>query len=366
MEPLKNIYSTGFVASLAELAQNTLVGFDAERFQKDVFDDSWQELELKQRIRQISTALGKQFTGDFLVDIVELVKLSKVLHQRAGRDNMFEYMFLPDYIEQNGSGHITQSLDAMEVITILSSCEFAIRPFLMTDTDTVMAKMLEWTKHQHPSVRRLASEGCRPRLPWGMALPDFKKDPTPILPVLETLKNDESEFVRKSVANNLNDISKDNPHIVLDIARSWLGSSKHTDWIVKHACRTLLKAANTEALTLFGLSVTPQCAIRDLLLRTDVVSIGDKLEFSFCLMNNSKAEQLYRLEYVITYVKANNKHGKKKFKITENKFKPGTLTTFARKQSFADMTTRKHYPGRHKLAITVNGVEMAEEAFTVA
>ena len=104
--------------------------------------------------------------------------------------------------------------------------------------------MLKWSKHKDPRVRRLASEGCRPRLPWAMALPDFKRDPSKILPILEQLKADSDVWVRKSVANNLNDISKDNPELAISIFKKWLGGNKETDWIVKHAARTLLKQGN--------------------------------------------------------------------------------------------------------------------------
>lgn len=95
-----------------------------------------------------------------------------------------------------------------------------------------MKQMLVWSKHEHWGVRRLSSEGCRPRLPWAMALPNLKKDPTPIIPILENLKNDPARFVRLSVANNLNDIAKDNPEIVIDLAKKWKGESKEVDWLL--------------------------------------------------------------------------------------------------------------------------------------
>jgi 3-methyladenine DNA glycosylase AlkC len=274
-------------------------------------------------------------------------------------------MFLPDYIEQYGRGHLKESLDAMEVITKLCSCEFAIRPFIAAHTDDVLKQMLLWTTHTHPSVRRLASEGCRSRLPWGMALAAFKKDPAPLLPILERLKNDDSVFVRKSVANNLNDIAKDNPDLMLAIAERWMGESKHTDWIVKHACRTLLKKADTRALSLFGLSATPACTVDSLQLTSESIAIGDSLNFSFSLTNDDKENKVFRVEYVISYVKANQKQSKKVFKITENTYHPGASVRFRRKQSFADMTTRKHYAGIHRLAIAVNGVEKAGIDFEV-
>ena len=124
-----------------------------------------------------------------------------------------------------------------------------------------MAYVSEWAEDKNEKVRRFASEGCRSRLPWAMALPKFKKDPSLIIPILEKLKNDDSEFVRRSVANNLNDISKDHPDLVLDISEKWYGKSEKTDRLIKHACRSMLKAGNKRALLLFGLSLTPKSSI---------------------------------------------------------------------------------------------------------
>jgi len=231
--------------------------------------------------------------------------------------------------------------------------------------DAALKVMKGWCSHGHPSVRRLASEGCRPRLPWAMALPALKKDPSPILPILEKLKNDPSEFVRKSVANNLNDITKDNPDVAIRIAKKWKGYSRNTDWIIKHGCRTLLKKANNDALQLFGLDSSLACSVTDFKLRSKNINIGDHLHFAFILVNEEPNDVALRIEYIINYAKANNKQSRKIFKVTENTYLPGKPVLFSRKQSFADMTTRKHYPGRHTISIVVNGVEKAMVAFEV-
>ncbi len=225
--------------------------------------------------------------------------------------------------------------------------------------------MLKWTKHSHPSVRRLASEGCRPRLPWGVALPLFKKDPSMILPILESLKDDPSDFVRRSVANNLNDIAKDNPDIVLSIAGRWKGRSVHADRLIRHACRNLLKKADPVALSLFGLTTTPGCSVDELKLRSKNIRIGESLHFSFQVRTNEDHSGPLRLEYIITYAKANNKFSDKVFQIAEGVFSAGQVVTYNRKQSFADRTTRKHYVGEHRVTVTVNGVPMAAASFTV-
>ena len=148
-------------------------------------------------------------------------------------------------------------------------------------------------------VRRLASEGCRPRLPWAMSLPKLKENPAPIIPIMENLKNDPSRFVRLSVANNLNDISKDNPQIVIALAKKWKGQSENIDWVIKHGCRTLLKQGNHEILNLFGLSLNDNISIGDFKILTKRIKMGDSVEFCFNLNNYNTEKRTIRLEYGI-------------------------------------------------------------------
>lgn len=365
MEPLKYMYDRRFATHFAGIAREVLPSFRDKEFVTAVMAAGWDDLELKQRVDRLSSALHQVLSGDFREDIPVVVTFANAVMDRTGRQNTFEYIFLPGFVALFGVDHPEESLQAMEVLTRLSSCEFAIRPFLMRYPDRTIAEMMKWTEHDHPSVRRLASEGCRPRLPWGVALPQFKKDPSKILPILERLKDDPSEFVRRSVANNLNDIAKDNPDIVLSIAGRWKGSSIQVDRLIRHACRNLLKKADPAALSLFGLTTTPGCSVGELKLRGQNIRIGDTLHFSFQLNTNQDHSGPLRLEYVITYAKANNKFSDKVFQIAEGVFSPGQVVTYNRKQSFADMTTRKHYAGEHRIAVTVNGVPMASASFMV-
>jgi 3-methyladenine DNA glycosylase AlkC len=222
-----------------------------------------------------------------------------------------------------------------------------------------MAFMEELAADEHENVRRFASEGCRPRLPWAMALPEFKKDPSPILPILEKLKDDDSEFVKKSVANNLNDISKDHPELVLDICERWKGSSKNADWIIKRACRTMLKAGNKRAMLLFGFGDPKSLHVEGLKLGRKSAKIGDKVEFTFSLSVKAKKKAKVRLEYVVHFAKAGGKTSKKVFQLIEKTYAPGEHL-LKRNHSFVDMSTRKHYPGKHRIVIIVNGVEKAD------
>jgi hypothetical protein len=189
-----------------------------------------------------------------------------------------------------------------------------------------------------------------------MALPKFKADPSLILPILEKLKDDESESVRKSVANNLNDISKDHPELVLDLCERWYGQSRNVDRIVKHACRTLLKAGNRRAMLLFGFG-DPDCIqVENLDADDSSPQIGQDIRFEFDLVLETESENKVRLEYVVDYVKSGGKTSPKVFQIREGDFAPGRHRV-SKKHSFADQSTRRHYPGRHRFGLIVNGVE---------
>jgi 3-methyladenine DNA glycosylase AlkC len=251
----------------------------------------------------------------------------------------------------------------MEQITPISSCEFAIRPFLKRYSQETLLQMQAWSRHPNEHVRRLASEGCRPRLPWGMSIDLLKKSPDTVLPILEQLKNDDSEYVRRSVANNLNDISKDHPSLVLELAANWLGKTPNTDRLLKHACRGLLKSGNSNALRLFGTASDVPCAVSDCQLLAPVITKGERIQFSFELHLQAKTDAVLRIEYAVHFVKANGKAQPKVFKIGERLFRPEQKLRFSRSHSFKDLTTRKHYAGSHQLVIIINGIAKQSVSF---
>lgn len=348
---LKNVYNLEFVRVFAEKIHRLNVGFDGEAFIHCIVDSAWEDMELKERMRHISKGLRRFLPQDYpqAIDILQLV---------APECQGFPYMFFPDFVEQYGLEDEEISLSALELFTQYSSSEFAIRPFLQRNPAKIMAQMLLWAKHPNHHVRRLASEGCRPRLPWGMALKEFQRDPSPILPILELLKADDSDYVRRSVANNLNDIAKDHPALVLDIAERWIGEHPHTDWIVKHGLRTLLKRGNPKAMQLFGFGAMPSFTIHNLRFHQSSVAIGESVNISFDVQSE-KAENI-RLEYGVYYVKSSGEATRKVFFIHERKYSDGERVQIQRKISFQQRTTRKHYVGTHRLTIIVNGVESAE------
>lgn len=311
-------------------------------------DETWNNLELKARCRKISMSLGMYLPEDY--------KEALSILEKSVTGFYFAFFF-PDFVEVYGQDDINWdlSISALERNTEYWSSEFAVRAFIIKDEERMMAQMRKWSKHKSEHVRRLASEGCRPQLPWGQAISKFKKDPTPVLPILEQLKTDTSTYVQKSVANNLNDISKTHPDLVISIAKDWYGKNKSTNWIVKHGCRTLLKKGNRDVLALFGYDDTTSINLQDFTLETTSISIGEDLTFSFNIL--AKKATKTRLEYGIDYIKSNGKRNRKIFKISEVSLKENEKKSYMKKHSFADVSVRKHYPGIHSIAIIINGIE---------
>jgi 3-methyladenine DNA glycosylase AlkC len=364
-EPLKYMYNPQFFERLCPFLQEAFPDFPCRRFIYRVFNKEWPELELKQRVRHITHSLHEFLPANFIEAASALTRLSRNLLNGGMREQAFACMFIPDYIEVYGMDHPEESLNALEQITELVSAEFAIRSFIIKHPATTMKKMLEWSTNIKPNVRRLASEGCRPRLPWAPALPGFKKDPASVLTILENLKCDDSEYVRRSVANNLNDIAKDHPDLVLRIARRWLGNNPNTDWIVKHACRTLLKKGDTKVLNLHGFNSNDKARVQDLRLSKRKVKVGEDLHFDFTLKSLEKKACNFRIEYAIDYVSSTGKTSTKIFKVAEKTVAPHAEIQFNRKQSFRDLTTRKHYKGLHQLYIIANGKKLIATEFSV-
>jgi len=356
-ELFKNIYNEKFCSEFTNTLLKVAPGFNSNSFSKSIFNSEWEQLELKQRMRHITHTLNNYLPGSFQNQVVILLKTIQELQRIGRRETSIEFMFLPDFIEVYGIENYTTSISAFEVITQFTSCEFAVRPFIIKYPDQMIDQMKTWSKHKQATVRRLSTEGCRPRLPWAMAIPFLKKDPTSILPILEHLKNDVSESVRRSVANNLNDIAKDNPEIVFTLAKKWKGESTEVDWLVKHACRTLLKQGGSEVMLLFGFGSVTEIDVLNFEIITPIVGIGGSLGFTFQLKNNANKELKLRLEYGLYYQKANGSLAKKVFKISEKMYSKNSLTTVNRKQSFKIITTRKFHIGKHQVSIIINGQE---------
>lgn len=349
---LKDEYNKKFVNNLAANITSLDENFDAISFKKTIINSQWEGKELKERIRFITKTLNTHILYPYKKQI-------QILSKIASNYNGLQGMLFPDFIQVYGLNDYKASIKALELFTQYSTAEFAIRPFIEKYPNKTMQQMLEWSKHKNEHLRRLASEGSRPKLPWASPLREFIKDPKPCLPILENLKADESLYVRKSVANHLNDISKSQPELVLNISKQWYGGTNNTNWIIKHALRTLLKKGDKNALAIFGLDDAHQLEIKNLKLSHQKIKIGDFLFFEFDVTNQSKKERTIRLEYKIDYVKLNGTSSSKVFQISEFSLQKNAVKHFKRKQWFKQLTTRIHYVGIHNITIVVNGDEKA-------
>lgn len=363
MSALKDIYSPEFYNRFSNTLLQVLPDFDKNIFMEKIFTPAFSSMELKERMRHTTKVLHEFLPENFNEAFSIIEKLIAKLRENYGNGESLAYIFLPDYIEIYGINDYENSVKALEFTTQFISCEFGIRPFLIKYPE-MLAQMKVWSKHESPKVRRLASEGSRSKLPWAMAVPDLKKNPDLVIEILENLKADSSEYVRRSVANNLNDIAKDHPAKVLEIARSWKGISKETDAIVKHGARTLLKQGHPEILKIYGLD-SKNIEVSNFEIHTPKVKIGDSLEFSFTVKNDNNNSQIVRLEYGIYYKKSKGHLAKKVFKISEKEYPANEIINIRRKQSFKIITTRIFYAGMHQLSIIVNGEEKTLKDFEI-
>ena len=355
---LKDMYNERFLCEFGEKVHNIYCNFNVQNFIDSIITDDWDDIPLKSRMRRIAENLGQHLPMGYEDALNVLFSIDESC---IG----FPYLFFPDFVEVYGQGeeHWELSMEALERFTQRSSSEFAIRPFIVRDPEHVMNRMMIWAEHPNEHVRRLASEGCRPRLPWGMALKIFKKDPSQVLNILEKLKSDPSIYVRKSVANNLNDIAKDNPDAVIDIVRRWININPHTDWILRKGCRTLIRNANPEVMKLFGYANFEDEGLAiekaSIFVGPSKIKIGESCEFRYEL-DIPKGESAHiRIEYGIDFVKSRGNVSRKLFLLSDKTVVGGTHLSGIKTHSFADLTVRRHYPGEHRINLMVNGHEKA-------
>ena len=373
-EPFKNLFNVEVIAEvgrhMARAGAAHGVVFDEAAF-REMAGRDLDALELKERSRQIESALVEYLPEDFpLAAAILDTSLhpdgdAPVPEARTGEGGIKGIALMPvaDYVAHQGQGHVEPSLALLKEITKRSTSEFAIRPFLVEHRERTLAALHEWTRDPNQHVRRLVSEGSRPRLPWGMRLSAFVEDPSPVLPLLEALKDDPEEYVRRSVANNLNDIAKDHPDLVADIAARWLkGASKERARLVRHACRTLVKQGHPATLAALGYGV-PRVTLEELKITTGTVQLGEKLCFDVALRSDADEGQSLMVDYVIHHRKANGQTSPKVFKWKNITLAAGKTHTATRGHAIKPITTRKYYAGTHFLELQVNGQVMGRESF---
>jgi 3-methyladenine DNA glycosylase AlkC len=246
--------------------------------------------------------------------------------------------------------------------------EFALRTFLNADLDRTLAVVRTWTSHPHEHVRRLASEGTRPRLPWAKRVPVLTARPEATIPVLDGLYRDACDYVRRSVANHLNDLSRADPALAVRTAKRWLAepspsAPKETAQLVRHSMRTLIKQGDPGALTLLGFAPPTGLLVEGPTLSATTVQLGDGLTFGLSIVNPTARSVRVSIDYVVHYRKANATLAPKVFKLTTRTLGPGETVDLVRRQPFVPISTRRHYPGEHAIELQVNGASFGRTTF---
>lgn len=364
-QQLKDHLGPAAIRQLADSLYAVYPGFDRQGFETQALHQLHTR-ELKDRVRHIISVLAHYLPADFAETASILEAVAEIWPQASeGNWSYFAAWPLIDYVSEHGLAKPGLGLATLEKLTPLFTAEFAIRPFLEQHFESTHQQLLHWTQHDNEHVRRLASEGIRPRLPWASQLPALRGDPSPIWPILERLKNDPSLYVRRSVANNLNDISKDHPEKVIKVCQQWLsGADVKVDWVVKHGLRTLVKQGREEVYPLLGFSPEAKLEQATLNLSTTQLQLGDRLGFTLTLVT-TEAQKLV-LDYRIGFVGKDGRRRWKVFKWKTIETQKNTSLTLQKSQLFQPLSTRQLNPGTHLIECLLNGQAVARAEFQLS
>jgi 3-methyladenine DNA glycosylase AlkC len=354
---LKSFFGRKVVEGLAQDIARAYPKFNVARFTAECLD-GLDRLELMPRAWHIAEAMRRHLPQEFPRAARILIRSLGDELQATELNGMDVFRYLPHvfYVSKYGLASFEDAMRVQYELTQRFTAEFSIRAYLTTYPAETLARLREWARDPNVHVRRLVSEGTRPRLPWAPRLRAFQKDPAPVLTLLELLKDDPELYVRRSVANSLNDIAKDHPNIAIDTCRQWLeGANKERSWIVRHALRSLVKAGHPGALALMGAGGVPKVRIERVKFKAKQVRIGGRLEFSFDVMSTGARSQPLLLDYTVHFVKSNGKSAPKVFKLRKIELAPRERQTLSAAVSLKEMTTRKHYPGLHRVEVLING-----------
>jgi 3-methyladenine DNA glycosylase AlkC len=371
VEPFKNLINAQTVAAAGRHLQRAWPAFDRLRFEK-LANHGLADLEFKARAHHLCAALEATLPEDFgtAADIIEAAlapagegdDLGSLHATDAGLAGWVVWP-LGEFVVRRGMGSPARALAALHALTQRFSAEFAVRPFIAAHPALAFDTLLRWSQDPSAHVRRLASEGSRPRLPWGMQLKDLIADPAPTLPLLRALQDDPSEYVRRSVANHLNDIAKDHPGLVAAWIEEHLpGASKQRQALLKHASRTLVKRGDARILMAWGLG-KPLRGKATLSVSPKRVSVGDSLELAVNVRSDAASAQKLVIDYAVHHVKANGSRSAKVFKGWVLELGAREERVLAKRHSMRPITTRRYHAGGHEVDLRINGEIVASAVF---
>lgn len=364
-EPLVNQYGADVPQAIARMVAAVHPAFEPAKFLRDVLR-GYDALALMPRGKHMAQALQRHLPPEYPKAIAILLASLDQPHGRPAGLSMASFLYLPHtlFVAQFGLDHFEDSMRAQHALTQRFTAEFSIRPFLQKHEAATLARFKQWATDPSAHVRRLVSEGTRPRLPWASRLPAFQKNPAPVLALLELLKDDPELYVRRSVANNLNDIGKDHPELLAKTAKQWLkGASEERRWIVQHALRSAIKRGEAGALDVLGFGKSAKVEVSNARITPKRVVMGEKVNIAFDVSNTSNKAHKVLVDFCIHYVKASGKTSAKVFKLKVLSLAPKETVQLGKTVSTAEMTTRKHHAGKHRVEVLLNGQALALGAF---
>jgi 3-methyladenine DNA glycosylase AlkC len=356
MEPFKNLINAEVVRAIGARLEAASPSFRRRRFQR-LASDGLESLELKARAMHLTAALEATLPHDFLqaADVLDAAI--------AGGLEGWALWPVGEYVARHGQQHPERALRVLHGVTQRFTAEWAIRPFIMRHPELAFATLLCWTRDPSEHVRRLASEGSRPRLPWGLQLKSLIADPSPTLPLLEALQDDPSDYVRRSVANHLNDIAKDHPALLADwVERHLAGATPQRRALLRHACRTLIKRGDARVLHAWGQGKALR-GTATLRISPRRAAVGDSVTLDVVLQAGGRSPQSLLVDYAVHHVKANGSTSPKVFKGWTLELAGGQTLALRKTHSLKPITTRRYYGGMHRIELLVNGRSAAEAVF---
>lgn len=355
-QQLKDQFGLSAPRAIARMIRAVHPEFPHDEFLRDV-TRGYGPLSLTARGMHVAAALRRHLPEDYPLAVGILVESASQPHEHRAANGMSGFLYMPHlfFVARHGLEHFEESMRAQHALTQFFTAEFSIRAFLEKYPERTLARLREWTSDPSHHVRRLVSEGTRPRLPWAPRLRAFQEDPRPVLELLELLRDDPELYVRRSVANNLNDIGKDHPALLTEVARSWLrDATPERAWVVRHALRSAVKRADVGALKALGFGGKAEVAIRAVRISPAQPKIGGDVTISFDLVNAARRPQRVLADLVVHFTKARGT-GAKTFKLKAVNLPVGGRVQLSKKIGLAQLTTRKHYPGVQRVEALLNG-----------
>ena len=356
-EPLKHLVGPDLLEQLANNILHVMPQFNADGF-KQSFTDHYLELELMPRCHLLADCLYAFLPKEYIAAVKVILDSLGPAHPSTTDFSEVSFLHLPFslFVGKYGLDHFEESMTAQHEITQRFTAEFSIRAFIERYPLQCFELFQQWIKDPSPHVRRLVSEGTRPRLPWASRLRELQADPAPIIPLLEVLKDDPELYVRRSVANNLNDIGKDHPQLVYQLLTKWQKhSNKNRDWVISHALRSAIKRCEPEALALLGYTDATHIETSNSVITPRHTHIGKSVRINTTLHNQGSNSKALMVDFAVHYIKSNGKARSKVFKWCQIELESSSKKVLSKKLNLANLSTRTHFTGTHKVDIIING-----------